>query len=326
MAVAAEAKLTRALALSALLACAVAIATGTAQARAATTVGQVAGLGEETAECDEALNLVQAATPGANSYAIPAPGGVITGWAHRSTKATGYSGGLQVWRPLGAGSYRLVGASPLVEFKGNSLNEFATRIPVQAGDLVGMRGEGSECVVEDPEHFVGVDANGTPPAPGAVRSLPTFTSKTFRINIQATLEPDTDGDGQGDETQDPTVALEVSSKKKQKPNKLTVSATCDQDCSIVTDGEAKVPKSKNGKASAAKKKSFALAESLTELDGGVPTDITLGFDKGKSKRKIKKLLKASKKAAKRSKVKATLSATGIAGQATDEKVKIKLKP
>lgn len=326
MVVATEARLTRAWALGALLACVAVIATVAAPAHAATTVGQVAGLGEETGECDEPLNLVQAVTPGGNSYAIPAPGGVVTGWAHRSTEADGYFGGLQVWRPIGGGSYRLVGASPVVPFKGSSLNEFATRIPVQTGDFVGMRGLGSQCVVEDPDNFVGVDTNETAPAAGAVRSLPTFTSKTFRLNIQATLEPDTDGDGQGDETQDPTVALEVSSENRQKPNKLIVSATCDQDCSIVTDGAAKVLKTKSGKASAAKKKSFDLAESITDLDAGTATEIELGFAKGKSVRKIKKLLKASMKAKKRSKVKATLSATGVAGQATDQSVKIKLKP
>ena len=85
----------------------------------------------------------------------------------------------------------------------NALNTFTTRIPVEAGDVIGYYHQGptggDKCVRNAPAtyvtRFVNVDpAPGTTMAYGMVGAL--------QVDLSAVLEPDADHDGYGDETQD----------------------------------------------------------------------------------------------------------------------------
>ncbi len=306
-------------------ACAVAVAIA-APARAATTVGAVAGPADTIQACEDPVNLVQKVDPSGFSYRIP-EAGVITGWRTRSPVAlTGTTQmGLQVWRPAGADQYTFVGGSAVQTTLQEGINAFPANVDVLAGDRLGVRGSNAPCGSSSADAAARIGLNeDTAPQPGESRSLPPKDPPSaVQLNVAVTV-------GQNTPPPPPPtdIVLNLTAKKKQKPNKLSFTATCDQDCTIEVDGKAKVQKPPSGKASTAKKKkkSYPLADTTTEVSAGVATEIGLGFDRGKTTRKIKKTLKASRKAAKRSKVKATVSASGVAGQATTEPLTIKLKP
>ena len=110
-------------------------------ALADTTIGSIAAM---PAPCPAGYDLVQVSSTGA-SYAVPAPGGNITNWSIQQGAVGVGPVGLEVWRPTTvAGTYTLVDASPLVTL-GTTAPPFAltTPIPVQAGDVIGLRIEGN---------------------------------------------------------------------------------------------------------------------------------------------------------------------------------------
>ena len=79
------------------------------------------------------------------------------------------------------------------------VNTFDSRIPVEPGYRIGEYVDGGDggCSRQDPsytDHFLGDDV-----APG---STELFSTENFQQDISAVLEPDADGDGYGDETQD----------------------------------------------------------------------------------------------------------------------------
>jgi hypothetical protein len=81
-------------------------------------------------------------------------------------------------------------------------NSFKTRIPVQAGDRLGLYGPNSPgtliCSTGAVEDEIGILR-----APAPLGSTNTFPPGTKdQVPVSATLEPDKDGDGYGDETQD----------------------------------------------------------------------------------------------------------------------------
>ena len=106
---------------------------------ASTAIGSAAG----NITCSAGFDTVQVSWA-SGTYAVPAGGGTITSW---STQAGPLAGpvGLEIWRPTAtAMTYQLVGASPLVTLVPGTLNDttLATPIPVNAGDLLGLRIEG----------------------------------------------------------------------------------------------------------------------------------------------------------------------------------------
>jgi hypothetical protein len=120
------------------------------------------------------------------------------------------SGGFRglVVRPAAPGHYFVVGASPLR--LGTSLTTpttVAVRIPVLSGDLLGidLPAATTGCAVNtgDPADLAQVGTLATPT--DFVSGGPPNSGQ--RINIAAVLEPDVDGDGYGDVSQDGCPAL-----------------------------------------------------------------------------------------------------------------------
>lgn len=203
-------------------------------AQAATKVGQTPPPGNpQEGEpsmlptlCQGKLNLVQSAAVAAPLYSVPAAG-VITSWSHRgATLASGTAGQgkLAVWRPAGTDSYTAVGKSAAEAFTANTVGTFKTRVPVKAGDLLGLRtqtdgvacffsnfeGSSMEDVVgfqsgfphEQPEEPPTEPPTAPDPEPGTTYSFEPVHGSGGRVNVAAVVEPDADGDGFGDETQD----------------------------------------------------------------------------------------------------------------------------
>jgi hypothetical protein len=159
--------------------------------------------------CGAGQNTVQTLVEDGQPYTVPQGGGVITAWQHRASTVDVGSGRLQVWRGSALGTtFTLVGRSEIEAFSAGLVNSFATRIPVDGGDLLGFRiTNESACVFDAP----GAGPNdtvrfqnmiGTPDAAPGESVTFGVAEADFRLNISATLEPDADGDGFGDETQD----------------------------------------------------------------------------------------------------------------------------
>ncbi len=112
---------------------------------------------------------------------------------------------LRVFRPTGtAHQYQVIAdGSELKTIPASSgLHNFPTRIPVKAGDFIGIRATSGECAVGTLNPADTYDYNsGTATAVGALGNyLPSLYG--WIIDISATLEPDADNDGYGDESQD----------------------------------------------------------------------------------------------------------------------------
>jgi hypothetical protein len=171
------------------------------QARAATQLGQIAPTNPNG--CAEG-NLLQFTIDSGTSYEVPPGGGVITQWQSMGRMPSAGTGRFQVWRFIPTVGYALVGRSAVESFTAGAAPLYPVRIPVLAGDILGLHVDGvagcefSTASMNDVEGF---DSSILDPAPGD--TLPFFTGVTpRRENVAARLEPDLDADGFGDETQD----------------------------------------------------------------------------------------------------------------------------
>ncbi len=179
---------------------AAAMAAGTSGAHAATTLGETFVPGS----CAEET-YIQTADPGSR-YTVPFDG-VITSWSYQSDDTPPPMVRFKVGRVAPGADLSMdvevtiVGQSALETPAPSSLNTFATRISVTPGDKIGEYTT-DDCSRPDPaytDHYCCEDVQ-----PG---TTDLFSHENFQQNISAVLEPDCDGDGLGDETQDPVLPL-----------------------------------------------------------------------------------------------------------------------
>jgi hypothetical protein len=173
--------------IAASLAAAAALLLPTAALAATANIGSAAA----NQQCNlGGFDAVQASTSGV-SYAVPAGGTLITSWSILAGPDTG-SAGLEVWRPTAPPTYTLVDSRPVTTLTANSLNTFTltTAIAVQAGDLLGLRVEGSVSCTEytaNQSDLVGLNLNPVAPAPGAAVVLSPF-GQDEQLNVAATVQ------------------------------------------------------------------------------------------------------------------------------------------
>lgn len=152
---------------------------------------------------------VQLADGGSPSYAIPFSG-VLTKtqvWVGHTTEA-GDSVQARTFRTSGAADATVISQGTTHSLTGLPTGSaiFTDRIQATAGDVLGARYDDSPLITETPVRFQTASASdlvGTGPFSAEVGS--TFTSSSvssWRVNMIATLEPDEDGDGYGDASQD----------------------------------------------------------------------------------------------------------------------------
>ncbi len=115
------------------------------------------------------------------------------------------TGRLFVWRPTAAPNQFIYVDSTRPEiFVAGIVRTFATRLPVQVGDVLGMLAP-QPCLLGGPGQPVGDQVrffrSPTEPPKGSTQTTTVLLSG-FRILIAANVEPDSDRDGFGDETQD----------------------------------------------------------------------------------------------------------------------------
>ena len=143
-----------------------------------------------------------------NTYTVPFDG-VISGWSFQTGSFAPESIRLKIGRvttgtDLSAPSTDLsvAGQSASEVPAESSLNTFSTQVSVQQGDFLGIYlgpGGGAQCSDSSrlgfPDHF-----NNSEVLAGTSDSFDR--EEEGQINLAAVLEPDTDHDGFGDETQD----------------------------------------------------------------------------------------------------------------------------
>lgn len=144
------------------------------------------------------LNINQI-TPGID-YAVPSAG-VLTAWGMRTGAATG-TARLKLFSPGAGASWRVDAASDLRSTTASAVNDFPVRLAAAPGQRIGIHTNGplgfylgalpADRLVE----WNTDTAVGTTSAPDAG----PFGSNL--ANVQATIEPDADGDAFGDESQD----------------------------------------------------------------------------------------------------------------------------
>jgi len=171
---------------------------GAVPAAAAVTIGQSPVSTGEAWACGPALYL-QGAAEGA-AYRVPSTG-VITRW-RTSFVGTAAFAVARADLPPADPAARLIALDERTT--GGAGGEFDVRIPVQADDVIGLQ------LTAEGLHTGCLNATGSgldillvaePQEIGAPFQIASGSG--LRLNVEADVEPDTDGDGFGDETQDP---------------------------------------------------------------------------------------------------------------------------
>ncbi len=160
-------------------------------------------------QCGTDTTYIQTVSSGP-PYSAPYSG-VITSWSFQPGAKVPTTIKLKVGRtPPGADltnntNITIVGESAPETPTGTGLNTFPTRIPVQAGDDIGIYVNAAAVTVNScnfdnayTDHYGNGDI-----APG---TTDTFTVENFQHDVSAVLEPDCNHNGLGDETQDPNVS------------------------------------------------------------------------------------------------------------------------
>lgn len=174
-------------------------------ARAATQLGLAAPNDTTSSACIN-CSFLQYADLGTPSYRASEQS-VVTEFGFKEGSVFGLNNTftLQIWRPVGGGAHQLISESAPLSMVGllNNLRYGYVRLSMQTGDVIGTR-------INTP----GGNTPPTHPAPGgnvmgAIVGNPAIgdiftpsTANTLRLNLYAIIEPDVDGDGYGDETQD----------------------------------------------------------------------------------------------------------------------------
>jgi hypothetical protein len=251
--------------------------------------------------------------------------GIVTKWKIRLVPGVPFAvpQQLKIFRPTGPAQFLVVGESSSQNVVSGE-NVFLTRIPIQAGDHLGLFGNSSISTLfcaenpetESPGNSIGLFL-GNPP-PGSTATVAETLPEALVPGV-VVIEPDADNDGFGDESQDgcpqsaaiqvacPPVALSTS--KQVRKGSVTVIVTTSTAAPVTVKGVAKLGKGKKAKLNGGTK----------NLTPGVLGKFTLNFSKA-LKAKLKELSTKQKLT-----LNVTVSATSVSGAVTTKKLKIKLK-
>jgi hypothetical protein len=246
-----------------LLCLAAAIAVGAfaaSAASAATTLGNTC-VGNRAEKPQTLVQLAKTST--ANPLVAP-EAGVITKWG---VSVIPYPGGisetLKVLHPVpGKNTFTVVAESTSQPIVGGA-NTFDTRLPIQAGDRIGVSASTLTIFCTQESGSTPTDVMGFVEGDQGVNSTAAYTEAPgAQAAVTATIEKDVDGDGFGDETQDkcpqnaavqipcPVLNLDAISQPPGK-SAVRIVVTSGSDSSITVSASAKITsKTKKAKASA----------------------------------------------------------------------------
>lgn len=237
---------------------AIAIAAAPASASAATTLGSTTPA--NACPGGGTVTYVQRVSPPSASYSA-AGAGVLTAWSYFRGSVPATTIKLRVLRPTSvADTFTTVGLTQPESPAPNQLSTYPTRIAVQPGDFLGYTAT-SAGNFSCGGGAAGFGINSAPgdPADGSTIAY-TAVGTPFQLDISAVLEPDADGDGFGDETQDlcptdattqgacqdqsaPDTTIDKRPKAKTKRHRVTLSFSASEpgasfECSLDGSGFA----------------------------------------------------------------------------------------
>jgi hypothetical protein len=169
-----------------------------ASASAQVTVGQLAPAASLEPSCgyETPWDEFQTSVASGASYAVPAPGGVITSWSTNAGPGVGQLFEMKIFRPMSPSAYLVVAHDGPRGLTPSVLNTFPVSIPVQAGDIVGVHiptefettptaCEFKTGIPLDIQRYKSGDAaDGT-----GIGLTPGFESSEFRYNVSASVLP-----------------------------------------------------------------------------------------------------------------------------------------
>jgi hypothetical protein len=178
-------------------------------ASAAVTIGQLAPGSPPSASCNASpFDAVPATVSSGNTYSVPVAG-TVTSWSTNAAAGAGQMLTMKIFRKIGEPrTYMVVGHDGPRPLTPGSVNTFPASIPVEPGDLLGLNDVNATfttpnaCAFNAPGDVLHEREGDLPD--GASGNF-DVTESNLRPNVTASIEPDCDGDGQGDETQDPSL-------------------------------------------------------------------------------------------------------------------------
>jgi hypothetical protein len=166
---------------------------------------------------------------------------------------------LLVLRKEGANVFKVVGEASGGPLNREGTNTYLTRLPVQQGDYIGLAGNpyAAYCETKSTADIFASSVGGTP-----VGSTFAFEEHPgLQAPVVARIEPDVDGDGYGDETQDqcpqsaayqtPCPTVQVSSLALNGAKAVSVYVTSSQVAPVSVTGTVKLGKGKTATLAAA---------------------------------------------------------------------------
>ncbi len=158
-----------------------------------------------TLSCTDAQLTLPAASAAPGGVVIATPG-VVVRWRIKTgvSSATSVTGRLRVLRDNGG--VRTGGLETIPVAAG--VHEFATRLPIAAGERLGvdLTTSGVDFVTALTALYVSAGTGAynrwVPPVADGASASPTTTSNNVELLLNGDVEADADGDGFGDETQD----------------------------------------------------------------------------------------------------------------------------
>jgi hypothetical protein len=181
---------------------------GASSASAATEFGS----GCQGKGVEENSSIVSLAHGAGSPLPVAAPiSGILTEWTlntafgavppeEEAVFSRFYRQTLNIYKPAGGTSYTVVAEAEGGNLDFNGSATYPVRIPVQAGDLLGLSGAVALfCITGDPADKLGYH-EGLVTGAGSTASFEEAVG--FQLPVVARIEPDIDGDGYGDETQD----------------------------------------------------------------------------------------------------------------------------
>jgi hypothetical protein len=264
---------------------------------------------------------------------IAAPGGlfspidgVVTSWRFASM-STGNQISLRVLRPgtgfIATGAGTSSSQSAVAGING----PFPAQLPIKAGDTVGLNATAGALILRNTAEAS--STAWTPPLPDGA-TLMGSNAGSLQTMAEATVEPDVDCDGKGDETQDANLndgpcgdhvapAQTLTAKKKQTIRKAAVFETLDQQGTVSVQAKVKLPGGAHARTLRVLTRAVKSKTSSATLAAGTKTKIRLKFS-ARARKKIKAAIRAFGPR----KVVATAKATDAFANSSTAKVRFKL--
>jgi hypothetical protein len=292
-------------------------------ASAATEVGTVC-----TSNASYVGTVIPVSKAGGDSLPLTAPiAGVVTRWKVNHGSFETHLVRLKVARPAGETGKFLITGESSSERTVKGTNEFDTRIPVQAGDRFGVYSptQAPLCAtISLDDRWAALNGEAD------VGSTANFlVGPDARVPVSVTIEPDADGDGFGDETQDkcPLIAslsdcppISISSFGLARRSSALVLVSANGSATVDVSGSVSLPK--------ARRRRVKPARASAQLRLTAPTQAVEDGQIGRFMLRFPPALRASLATLPRKRsvtLDVTSTATDPAGQRSSSRLSIRLK-